>query len=276
MMSLFSTGEVKSLEVQGWIQFSLQYDSPRKELRVLVIQCRDLTAAHNQRSNPYVKCYLLPDKSSQGKRKTGVKKKTLDPLFNDTLKYKLEQSELQCRVLNLSVWHRGLLGRNLFLGEVELDLESWDWNQIQPAWYNLQPRTPLSPDILCRRGRLSLAIMFTSPGEGGSSLPPLGELHIWVKEAQHLVPLKAGTVSSFVKCCVLPDDSPSSHQRTRVMSRSLQPMYNHTMVYDGFREGDLAEACAEFTVWDQGTLSSRLLGGVRLSTGQGASPDSSL
>lgn len=271
MMSLFSAGEFRSLDVQGWIQFSIQYDSPKKELRVLVIQCRDLTPAHSQTSNPYVKCYLLPDKSVQGKRKTKVKKKTLDPLFNETLKYKLDRSELQSRFLNLSVWHRGSLARNIFLGEVELELATWDWSQTQPAWHNLQPRTPLSSDFLYSRGRLNLAAKFIPQGTDGLGLPPSGELHIWVKEAQQLVPYKAGNISSFVKCCVLPDDSPSSIQRTRIIPRSLRPMYNHTMVYDGFRVEDLAEACVEFTVWDQGALSSRSFGGIRLSTGRGSS-----
>ncbi|KAG8588669.1 hypothetical protein GDO81_006055 [Engystomops pustulosus] len=273
MMSLFSAGEFRSLEVQGWIQFSIQYDSPKKELRVLVIQCRDLSPANNQTSNPYVKCYLLPDKSVQGKRKTKVKKKTLDPLFNETLKYKIERSELQSRFLNLSVWHRGSLARNIFLGEVELELATWDWSQTQQAWHNLQPRTPLSPDFLYSRGRLNLAAKFIPQGADGLGLPPSGELHIWVKEAQQLVPHKAGNLSSFVKCCVLPDDSPSSIQRTRVIPRSLRPMYNHTMVYDGFRMEDLSEACVEFTLWDQGAISCRPLGGIRLSTGRGSSYD---
>ncbi|XP_063309671.1 synaptotagmin-like protein 1 isoform X1 [Pelobates fuscus] len=271
MMSLFSAGEVRSLEVRGWIQFSIQYDPPKKELRILVIQCRDLTAAHNQTSNPYVKCYLLPDKSSQGKRKTKVKKKSLDPLFNETLKYKLERTELQSRFLNLSVWHRGSLGRNLFLGEVELDFASWDWSKTQHAWYHLQPRTPLSPDFLYSRGKLNLACKFIPQGGDGLGLPPSGELHIWVKEAEQLVPHKAGNVSAYVKCCVLPDDSPTSIQRTRVIPHSLHPTFNHTMVYDGFRVEDLTEACVEFTVWDQGTLSSKPLGGIRLSTGKGSS-----
>lgn len=34
----------------------------------------------------YVKTYLLPDKSSQGKRKTGVQKNTVEPTFQETLK----------------------------------------------------------------------------------------------------------------------------------------------------------------------------------------------
>ena len=34
----------------------------------------------------YVKVYLLPDKSKGGKRKTRVKKHTLNPYFDETLK----------------------------------------------------------------------------------------------------------------------------------------------------------------------------------------------
>lgn len=34
----------------------------------------------------YVKVYLLPDKSKSGKRKTRVKKHTLNPIFEETLK----------------------------------------------------------------------------------------------------------------------------------------------------------------------------------------------
>lgn len=37
----------------------------------------------------YVKVYLLPDKSKSGKRKTKVKKHTLNPEFNETLKVRL-------------------------------------------------------------------------------------------------------------------------------------------------------------------------------------------
>ena len=34
----------------------------------------------------YIKTYLLPDKTQRSKRKTSIKKKTLDPLYNETLK----------------------------------------------------------------------------------------------------------------------------------------------------------------------------------------------
>lgn len=46
-------------------------------------------------------------------------------------------------------------------------------------------------------------------------------------------------------------------------------MFNHTMVYDGIRDPDLAEACVELTVWDRDRLASHLLGGLRLGAGTG-------
>lgn len=54
--------------------------------------------------------------------------------------YKLEKRDLQGRTLNLSVWHHDSLGRNLFLGEVEIALGAWDWANTRPEWFTLQPR----------------------------------------------------------------------------------------------------------------------------------------
>lgn len=68
---------------------------------------------------------------------------------------------------------------------------------------------------------------------------------------------------------VLPDTSRKSRQKTRVLRRTVDPVFNHTMVYDGIRDVDLAEACVELTVWDRDRLASNLLGGLRLGVGTG-------
>ncbi|NXC40901.1 SYTL1 protein, partial [Penelope pileata] len=246
LMSLYSDGELGRVPVRGCVQFSLRYEPAARELQVHVVRCRELAEAKKQRSDPYIKTYLLPDKSNRSKRKTTVRKRSLDPIFNETLKYKLEKPELQCRTLNLSVWHHDSLGRNLFLGEVEIPLGAWDWANTR-------------------------ALKFIPAGSEGSGMPPTGELHIWVKDAQGLIPLHGSTVDAFVQCYVLPDDSKASRQKTRVVKRSLSPLFNHTMVYDGFQAKDLAEACAEFTLWHHEAFSKRLLGGLRLSLGTGSS-----
>uniref|UniRef100_A0A8B9FYX9 Synaptotagmin-like protein 1 n=1 Tax=Amazona collaria TaxID=241587 RepID=A0A8B9FYX9_9PSIT len=271
LMSLYSEGELGRVPVSGCVQFSLHYDPARKELQVHVLRCRELAQARKQRLDPYIKTYLLPDESHRSKRKTMVRKRSLDPIFNETLKYKLEKRDLQGRTLNLSVWHHNSLGRNLFLGEVEIALGTWDWNNTGPEWFSLQPRTPVSSDGLASLGSLNLALKFIPAGLEGGGLPPTGELHIWVKDAQSLIPLQSGTVDAFVQCYVLPDDSKASRQKTRVVKRSLNPLFNHTMVYDGFQAKDLAEACAEFTLWHHEAFSKRQLGGIRLSLGTGSS-----
>lgn len=46
--------------------------------------------------------------------------------------------------LNLSVWHNDPLGRNSFLGEIEIDLASWDWSNKKLNWYPLKPRVSVS------------------------------------------------------------------------------------------------------------------------------------
>ena len=57
------------------------------QLHIHVERARGLAAAdHNGYSNPYIKTYLLPDKAKRSKQKTSVKKKTLDPVYNETLK----------------------------------------------------------------------------------------------------------------------------------------------------------------------------------------------
>lgn len=271
LLSLYSDSELRRVAVRGCVQFSLRYEAAAQELRVHVVRCRQLAEAKRQRSDPYIKTYLLPDKSNRSKRKTSVRKRSLDPVFNETLKYNVRKAELRGRTLNLSVWHHDALGRNLFLGEVEVPLGEWDWANTRPEWFNLQPRTPIPADSLPNRGHLNLALKFIPSGSEGSGQPPTGELHIWVKAAQGLVPLHGSTVDAFVQCSVLPDDSKAGRQKTRVVKRSLSPIFNHTMVYDGFQPHDLAQACAECTLWHRDAFAKRQLGGLRLSLGTGSS-----
>nr|XP_040043956.1 synaptotagmin-like protein 1 isoform X1 [Gasterosteus aculeatus aculeatus]XP_040043957.1 synaptotagmin-like protein 1 isoform X1 [Gasterosteus aculeatus aculeatus]XP_040043958.1 synaptotagmin-like protein 1 isoform X1 [Gasterosteus aculeatus aculeatus]XP_040043959.1 synaptotagmin-like protein 1 isoform X1 [Gasterosteus aculeatus aculeatus] len=271
MMSLFSSGDFGMVEVRGRIQFSLVYDTQKEELQVKVYRCEEIASARKDRSDPYVKTYLLPDKSSRSKKKTSVKKKTLNPVYDQTLRYKVRIGELRSRTLNLSVWHADPLGRNVFLGEVEVSLGLWDWTCSQPLWQDLQPRINLNPDSISSRGLILLSIKFVPDGFEGGGLPLTGELHIWLREAQGLLANRGGAMDSFVRSYILPDASRQSGQKTRLVKRSISPTFNHTMVYDGFHSSDLREACAELTVWHREGLKPHVLGGIRLSCGTGQS-----
>jgi len=132
-----------------------------------VDNCRDLAVAEpkKNRSDPYVKCYLLPDKTKMGKRKTSVKKKTQNPAYKEVLTFKATMEVLKTQKLNISVWHDYTLRRNSFLGEVELELSEWDFSNTQIKEYALKPRfsAPASPShtlSVDKRGEMRVALRF--------------------------------------------------------------------------------------------------------------------
>ncbi|XP_036005958.1 synaptotagmin-like protein 2 isoform X2 [Fundulus heteroclitus] len=264
------------VEVQGTIQFSINYVQKLREFHIFVAECRDLAAVDpkRNRSDPYVKSYLVPDKANLGKRKTSVKKKTLNPTFNEILRYRVRMEYLRTQMLILSVWHHDTFGKNSFLGEVDVDLSKWDFDHTQMNYLALKARAlpPVAP--LNGRGEMRLAVRYLpqiTHSEGlTKDVSNTGEIHIWVKECKNL-PLVRATIDPCVKCFVLPDTSRKSRQKTRVLRRTADPVFNHTMVYDGISEADLMEACVELTVWDRDRLASSLLGGLRLGAGTGRS-----
>ncbi|KAJ8378658.1 hypothetical protein AAFF_G00237820 [Aldrovandia affinis] len=272
VMSIYS-GDFGNVEVRGTVQFSMTYVQKLKEFHIFVVQCRDLAVADagKNRSNPYVKCYLLPEQAKLGKRKTSVKKKTLNPTFNEILRYRIRLETLKTQILNLSVWHNDTFGRNSFLGEVELDLSEWDFGNTQINNFTLQRRTQSGLQPSDYRGEMRLALRFMPQMSSSNRLSTTGEVHIWVKDCKDLPVIRGTSIDPFVKCFVLPDTSRKSRQKTRVMKRTESPAFNHTMVYDGFRMEDLPEACVELTVWDHDRLASHFVGGLRLGLGTGKS-----
>ncbi|XP_075598557.1 synaptotagmin-like protein 2 isoform X5 [Balearica regulorum gibbericeps] len=275
LMSIYSA-DFGNVDVKGNIQFAIDYVEQLNELHVFICQCKDLAVADvkRQRSDPYVKTYLLPEKYKLGKRKTSVKKKTFNPVYNEILRYKIEKDLLKNQSLNISVWHNDTFGRNSFLGEVELDLGTWDWNDKsnkQINWFPLKPRTSTMTLNLENRGQMKLALQYVPHPVAGKKTLPTGEVHIWVKECHDLPLLRGNRLNSFIKCTVLPDTSRKSRQKTRTVAKTTNPVFNHTMVYDGFRPEDLKEACIELTVWDHNKLANHFLGGLRIGLGTGKS-----
>ncbi|XP_040400300.1 synaptotagmin-like protein 2 isoform X4 [Cygnus olor] len=275
LMSVYS-GDFGNVDVKGNIQFAIDYVEQLNELHIFICQCKDLAVADvkRQRSDPYVKTYLLPEKYKLGKRKTSVKKKTFNPVYNEILRYKIEKDLLKNQSLNISVWHNDTFGRNSFLGEVELDLGTWDWNDKsnkQINWFPLKPRTSTMALELENRGEMKLALKYVPQPAGGKKTLSTGEVHIWVKECHDLPLLRGNRLNSFIKCTILPDTSRKSRQKTRTVAKTTNPVFNHTMVYDGFRPEDLKEACIELTVWDHNKLANHFLGGLRIGLGTGRS-----
>ncbi|XP_012590616.1 PREDICTED: synaptotagmin-like protein 3 [Condylura cristata] len=230
----------------------------------------------------YVKTYLLPDRSSQGKRKTRVQKSTVDPAFQETLKYQVELAQLATRRLQVSVWHLGTLARKAFLGEVTVPLAAWDFEDSQTrsfCWYPLRAKAekgedsvfPTSNGELAVRAKLVIPEGPRKPQEAqeGTGQPSNnGQLCLVVLGARNLPVRSDGTLNSFVKGCLTLPNQHKLRLKSPVLKRQGSPQWKHSFVFSGVSTAQLRQASLELTVWDQAMfgLGDRLLGGARLGT----------
>ncbi|XP_053482609.1 synaptotagmin-like protein 5 [Ictalurus furcatus] len=295
IMSVYSEmGDYGNARVSGEILLNISYSYKTGALNVLVRECRCLATGDDrrQRTDPYVKTYLLPDKSRQSKRKTSIKSNTTDPVFNENLRYVVSHSQLETRTLQVSVWHHDRFGHNTFLGETELTFDSWEFDKQIEDWFPLQPRAECSTDSLMQyKGELTVVLKYIPAernlslpldqiqvkrgflkGKKSITLPKGGMVELLVKEAKNLTAVKSGSSDPFVKGYLLPDDKKSTKHKTAVVKRSVNPRWNHTFTYCGLQHSDLDSVCLELTVWDKEPLASNVfLGGVRLGAGTGLS-----
>uniref|UniRef100_A0A9J8A2M6 Double C2-like domains, beta n=1 Tax=Cyprinus carpio carpio TaxID=630221 RepID=A0A9J8A2M6_CYPCA len=115
----------KSLEERGRIMISLKYSSQKCGLVVGIIRCAHLAAMDaNGFSDPYVKTYLKPDENKKSKHKTAVKKKTLNPEFNEEFFYEIKYADLSKKTLEVTVWDYDIGKSNDFIGGLSLGINA--------------------------------------------------------------------------------------------------------------------------------------------------------
>ncbi|KAJ8279848.1 hypothetical protein COCON_G00069140 [Conger conger] len=123
----------------GEIQLTVRHSSQRNKLIVVVHACRNLIAFTKDGSDPYVRIYLLPEKSRTGRRKTQTLKKTLNPVYDQTFEFSVSIVELHRRTLDIAVKNGGgLLSKHKgLLGKVMLDLIHEEISRGWTQWYDL-------------------------------------------------------------------------------------------------------------------------------------------
>ncbi|XP_069090691.1 synaptotagmin-like protein 3 isoform X2 [Pleurodeles waltl] len=280
----------------GEIELSIKFNFKTSNLEICVKACKNLAYGDEKkkRCNPYVKIYLLPDKSPQSKQKTNLKKNTVDPSFYEILKYNIDYCLLETRMLQISVWHAGTLRRNVFLGEVLIPLEAWNFedNSTQSfSWYQLKAKRNTCEEVIEQyNGELEIQAKLLTPSQGGKiqyvdetsegterKSTAIGELHIVVHSAKNLPLRSDGTLSSFVKGCLMLPNKQELQVRCPVIKKQACPQWRHTFVFNDVSIADLEQSSLVLTVWDQASfgINDRFLGGVRLCTSDPSSmPDS--
>ncbi|XP_004416871.1 PREDICTED: synaptotagmin-like protein 3 isoform X1 [Odobenus rosmarus divergens] len=274
-------GNFDNANITGEIEFALRYCFKTCSLEICIKACKNLAYGEEKKKkcNPYVKTYLLPDRSSQGKRKTGVQKNTVDPTFQETLKYQVEPSQLGARWLQVSVWHLGTLTRRVFLGEVTIPLATWDFEDSTTqcfCWYPLRAKAEkLEDSILPSNGELEVRAKLVFPAgprklqeaqEGTDQPSPNGQLCFVVLGAKNLPVRSDGTLNSFVKGCLTLPDQHKLKLKSPVAKKQACPQWKHSFVFNGVSPSQLRQSSLELTVWDQAIfgVNDRLLGEARL------------
>ncbi|XP_074642452.1 synaptotagmin-like protein 4 isoform X3 [Tubulanus polymorphus] len=277
-----------TIPVEGEILFSLDYNYKTGVFIINIKQCRGLALVDEKRrrTDPYVKCYLLPDKTRNSKRKTRVKKHTINPVYDEQLKYNITKSELESRTLWISVWHNDRLGRNAFLGEVTINMDYFEFKDPVPQWHQLEERSKDITDTngtlkhppmsyLAYKGDLILAIKYVTQDQMNitdvSQVDSNGELHVCVKAARNLTSVRAnGTSDPFCKGYLLPDKKRTTKQKTPVIKHNCNPEWNILMKFEDIAHEELKDKCVELTIWDYDRIgSNQFLGGIRLNLGLG-------
>lgn len=125
----------------GEIQLTVRYVCLRRCLSVLINGCRNLTPCTSSGADPYVRVYLLPERRWASRKKTSVKRKTLEPRFDETFEFFVSMDEVQKRSLDVAVKNSRPLGshRRKELGKVLIDLSKEDLIKGFSQWYELTP-----------------------------------------------------------------------------------------------------------------------------------------
>ncbi|XP_077855728.1 synaptotagmin-like protein 3 isoform X2 [Macaca mulatta] len=273
-------GNFDNANVTGEIEFAIRYCFKTHSLEICIKACKNLAYGEEKKKkcNPYVKTYLLPDRSSQGKRKTGVQRNTVDPTFQETLKYQVAPAQLVTRQLQVSVWHLGTLARRVFLGEVIIPLAAWDfedsttqsfcWHPLRAKAEKYEDSAPQSNGELAVRAKLVLPSgpRKLQEAQGTDELSLNGQLCLVVLGAKNLPVRPDGTLNSFVKGCLTLPDQQKLRLKSPVLKKQACPQWKHSFVFSGVTPAQLRQSSLELTVWDQALLgmNDRLLGGARL------------
>uniref|UniRef100_A0A3B3S2R7 Synaptotagmin 6 n=1 Tax=Paramormyrops kingsleyae TaxID=1676925 RepID=A0A3B3S2R7_9TELE len=101
----------------GEVMFSLCYLPTAGRLTLTVIKCRNLKAMDiTGYSDPYVKVSLICDGRRLKKKKTTIKKNTLNPTYNEAIIFDIPPDSMDQVTLHISVMDYDMVGHNEIIG----------------------------------------------------------------------------------------------------------------------------------------------------------------
>nr|XP_030707232.1 synaptotagmin-5 isoform X3 [Globicephala melas] len=145
-------------EKLGDICFSLRYVPTAGKLTVIVLEAKNLKKMDVAGlSDPYVKVHLLQGGKKVRKKKTTIKKNTLNPYYNEAFSFEVPCDQVQKVQVELTVLDYDKLGKNEAIGRVAVGaaaggagLRHWADMLANPRrpiaqWHSLRPPDRVRP-----------------------------------------------------------------------------------------------------------------------------------
>ncbi|KAM6456249.1 synaptotagmin-2 isoform 2-T4 [Liasis olivaceus] len=146
------SAEKEEPEKLGDICISLRYVPTAGKLTVCILEAKNLKKMDvGGLSDPYVKIHLLQNGKRLKKKKTTVKKKTLNPYFNESFSFEIPFEQIQKVQVVITVLDYDKLGKNEAIGKVFVgnnatgtELRHWSDMLANPRrpiaqWHSLKP-----------------------------------------------------------------------------------------------------------------------------------------
>ncbi|CAF1097390.1 unnamed protein product [Rotaria magnacalcarata] len=207
----------------GKLEYSLDYDFQKQELKVEVIQAQELPAMDmSGTSDPYVKVYVLPDKKK--KFETKVYRKTLNPVFNETFIFKnLAYGEIGGKTLVFAVYDFDRFSRHDQIGEVQIALNTVDLGKVIREIKDLTP-PPGEREAENKLGDICFSLRY---------VPTAGKLTITILEAKNLKKMDVGGLSDpYVKLSLMMNGKRLKKKKTSIKKCTLNPYYNESFTFE--------------------------------------------
>ncbi|XP_077423414.1 synaptotagmin VIII [Vanacampus margaritifer] len=233
-------GDVKSgvsKQPRGKLLYSLEFNAALSELIVGVKQASSLKAMDlGGTSDPYVKVYILPDKTKTCETK--VLKNTLNATFNETFSFQLSKATLAKSTAVLQVFDFDRFSKHDIIGELRLKLGQVDWNHVMEEWRDLQEPADVEEENL---GEICFSLRY---------VPTSNKLTVVVMEAKNLKSTDLdGTSDPYVKVQLALDKRKWKKKKTSIKKNTLNPYYNEAFTFKVSME-QIRRVYVVISVWD--------------------------
>ncbi|NWX36057.1 SYT1 protein, partial [Notiomystis cincta] len=205
---------------RGKLQYSLEYNVRRQELKVGVKQAVELKAMDSGgTSDPYVIVYLTSDMKKRFETK--VYRKTLNPIFNESFTFQVPQGEVSESTLVMQICDFNRFSKHDIIGEVRLPLASVNLQHIMEQWSDLAVASKVEEEHL---GEICFSLRY---------VPSTGKLTVLILEAKQLKRMDShGLSDPFVKVHLIMNRKKWKKKKTSVKKNTLSPYFNEVFVFE--------------------------------------------